>query len=402
MPAAVPPPVLVAPAAYEVSFGRIAGRVARGTQMVIVSIDGRAVAKRNLTGGRRTFDFHVTLPERDMRLTVTAVVDEKRRTSTSVAPVYGLPRARQPRAPPRGYEDAELGRAIGALARRFDGVCGVFVQDLRSGAGAAWNARAQFPAASTLKVGIAIELLRTLRGKPRRGTRLDRLLRKMLVPSDDKAANELLVWLGGSTSGGAARVNAVFRTLRLDDTDMYGGYIVQGRRPIPLRATQQPSFVGKRTTAWDFGRLLRYVHLAADGRGLLARRYRGSFVPADARFLLYLLAHARPTWLDRFLPDRRVAVVHKPGWIKQARHDGGVVYWERGAFLVVVLTWNGRGVGVSSEVLAGRVVRAAYGRFSRRSRRSAGSRARTSGRPTTSRSQRTRERARRPRRPSPA
>ena len=46
--------------------------------------------------------------------------------------------------------------------------------------------------------------------------------------------------------------------------------------------------------------------------------------------------------------------------------DGGVVYWRRGTFLVVVLTWNPGGVGVSSEVLAGRVARAALQRFSRR------------------------------------
>jgi hypothetical protein len=29
----------------------------------------------------------------------------------------------------------------------------------------------------------------------------------MVVPSDDAAANALLVWLGGSTSSGAYRVN---------------------------------------------------------------------------------------------------------------------------------------------------------------------------------------------------
>ena len=58
----------------------------------------------------------------------------------------------------------------------------------------------------------------------RPGIRLDRLLRRMLMYSDSRAANELLVWLGGSTSGGSARVNASLRTLGLTDTDMYGGY----------------------------------------------------------------------------------------------------------------------------------------------------------------------------------
>jgi beta-lactamase class A len=361
--------------------------------MVIVAVDGRAQAKRDLVGGRTTFDFHVALPQRDVRLTVTAVVDEKRRASTTVAPVFGAPRAANPRAPPRGYDDARLGRTIQALARAFPGICGVFVQDLRTGARSAWNARAEFPAASTLKVAIAVEVLRVLRGKPAPGTRVDQLLRKMLIPSDDKAANELLVWLGGSTSGGSARVNAMVRALGLYNTDMYGGYEVQ---------SVGPSFVGKRTTAWDFARLLSYLHLAAEGKGRLAQRFRGSFVPADARFLLYLLAHASPNWLDRNLPRGQVAVLHKPGWITRARHDGGLVYSQYGAFVVVVMTWNGAGVGVASDLIAGRVARAAFVRFSRRSRRSAGSPPPPSARPRTSRSPRRLAPARRPRRPSRA
>lgn len=365
MPAALPPPELIAPAPDEVSFGRIAGRVARGTQTVRVRIGGRLLAEKQV-GGRR-FDFTVELPPRDVTLRVIAVDSQGRGSATVVGPVFGLPRATKPRAPPRGHEDAELAGTIRGLARGFSGVCGIYVQDLRSGAGAAWNARTEFPAASTLKVAIAIQVLIAHRGRPPAGSRLDRLLRRMLVPSFDKPANELLMWLGGSTSGGSAKVNATLRALGLWDTEMYGGYIVPAaRRPIPLDANQQPSFIGKRTTAWDFGRLLRYLHAAADGKGPLASRFRGSFVPADARFVLFLIAHAKPNWLGRYLPGA-AAVVHKPGWIKRARHDAGLVYSPGGAFLVVVMTWNGHGVGVSSEVLAARVARAAYDRF-RRSR----------------------------------
>jgi Beta-lactamase enzyme family len=361
VPAALPPPELVAPAPDEVSSGRVAGRIPRGTKLVRVSVGGRLLAEK--TVGRSRFDFTVELPPRDVTLRVTAVDGRGRRSSTAVGPVFGLPSGARPRGPPSsGHEDAPLAGVIRGLARDFPGVCGIFVQDLRTGAGAAWNARAAFPAASTLKVAIAIQVLIAHRGRPPSGSRLDRLLRQMLVPSQDKPANELLTWLGGSTSGGAARVNATLRALGLWDTEMYGGYIVPARRPIPLRADQQPSFIGKRTTAWDFGRLLRYLHLAADGQGLLAQRFRGSFVPADARFLLYLLTHARPNWLARYLPGA-AATAHKPGWITRARHDAGLVYWRRGAYVAVVLTWNGRGVGAASELLAGRVGRAAFDRF---------------------------------------
>ena len=119
----------------------------------------------------------------------------------------------------------------------------------------------------------------------------------MLVYSDDRAANELLEAIGGSTSGGSARVNTMMRALGLADSDMYGGYIVEDygsrARRSRSRSSAGPSFIGKATTAWDMARLERALHLAAGARGALVWRFRGAFTPADARFLLYLLAHAR-------------------------------------------------------------------------------------------------------------
>lgn len=352
------PPVIIAPGPYEVSFGRIVGKLSPGTEMVVISVDGRVVGRRDV--GRNRFNFSFQLPSRDVRLTIRAVDGQARGASTTVAPVFGLPSQAEPRGPPRGNaEDVRLARTVRSLGRAFPGSCGIYVQDLRSGRGAAWNAGADFPAASTVKVAIAIEVIRVLGDKPRHGGRLDRLLRKAIVPSDDKAANELLVWLGGSTSGGAARVNALFRALGMAQTDMYGGYIVQQGR-IPIRTNDRPSFVGKRTTAADLATLMRSLNLAAVGKGRLPRQ---SFRPAQARFLLYLLAHTQVSRVDRFLPGS-TTVLQKAGWTRKVRHDTGLVYWSGGSFVAVVLTWNDRGVGISSDVLAGRVGRAAFLRFS--------------------------------------
>jgi beta-lactamase class A len=354
------PPVILTPGAREVSFGRIVGRVSAGTDLIIISVDGRVVGRRDL-GGKR-FNFALQLPARDVRLTIKAVDAHGRGSSTTVGPVFGLPRRAEPRGPPRrNSEDARLGRTIRSLGRAFPGSCGIYVQDLRSGAGAAWNAGAEFPAASTIKVAIAIEVLRVLGRVPRPGDRLDRLLRKVIIPSDDKAANELLVWLGGSISGGSARVNALFRALGMANTDMYGGYIVQQGR-IPIRTNDQPSFVGKRTTAADLAAMMRSLNLAAFGKSTLARL---SFRPSQARFLLYLLAHSQVSRIDRDLPGGETTVLQKAGWTRQVLHDAGLVYWRGGSFVAVVLTWNRRGVGASSDVLAGRVGRAAYLRFRR-------------------------------------
>jgi Beta-lactamase enzyme family len=347
-------PVVVTPAASEVSFGRVAGRVSPGTDRIVVSIGRRVLVDRHLGG--RSFDLAADLPSRDVTIRVTAVGKGGRRATTVVGPVFGLPRAARPRAPPRhGRVDGALARTLAGLGRQFAGAAGVYAQDLLSGRTAEVSSRVEFPAASTLKVAIAVEVLRALRGKPKPGTRLDRTMRAAIIPSSDRAANELLVWLGGSTSGGAAKVNATMRWLGMSQTDMYGGYIVTGATP---------RFVGKRTTARDLAVLMRALHLAAAGRGRLARR--GSFTPTKARFLLYLLAHTHVSRVDRFLHDQPAVVLQKAGWITKARHDMGLVYWRGGVFLVVVLTWNERGVGISSDLLAGRVGRAAYLRFTGR------------------------------------
>ena len=370
MQAAPPPPVIVSPAPREVSFGRIEGRVGRGTTRVVVKVDGRLVATKAVS--RRRFAISVSLPGRDVSLRVTAIGSGGRRASTRVGPVFGLPQKSAPYAGAipllRGYEDAVLARSIRSLARGFPGICGVFVQDLRTGAGAAWNARARFPGASTLKLAIAVELLRELRGVPAPGTRLAALLWRMLVYSDDRSANELLVAIGGSISEGAARVNGMLRALNLADSDMYGGYIIEDRlerRAIPLEILGRPTFVGKFTTAWDLARLERALHLAAGARGALIWRFRGALTPTDARHLLYLLAHARTRGGLNYARGGGVSVLHKAGWTTKVRHDSGLVYRRAGAFVVTVLTWNGRGAGGASDLLAGRVAGAALRQFGR-------------------------------------
>jgi beta-lactamase class A len=361
-PGRLRPPAIVSLAPRQVSFGRIAGKVSPATAYVVVKVGGAVKAEGAPLRGR--FEFNVSLPPRDVRVRVEVFDEFGASRAKTVAPVYGLPRAARPRRPRPTTEDGTLARRVRELARGYPGTAAVYVEDLKTRRGAAWNARARFPAASTLKVAIALELLRTLRGVPARGSYLDRLLWRMLVYSNNAAANSLLTWIGGSTSGGAGQVNATLRALGIGDTLMYGGYIVgtAAARPIPLHVNEQPAIgIGKYTTAWDLAKLHRYVHLAAAASGPAAR-LPGTFTSADARFLMWILAHVRdPGKLDRNLPDD-VAVLHKAGWIIHARHDAGIVFWAGGAYVAAVMTWNGSGVSSSSDVLAGRVAAAAFKR----------------------------------------
>jgi beta-lactamase class A len=336
---------------------------------VLVRADGRTLAVRRVRGGR--FDFYVDLPMREMTLRI-ASCGPAGCSSVSVARVVGLPHAARPKAVHSRLQPS-LSRRLRELLQAFPGVSATYVQDLETGNGAAWNARARFPAASTLKLAIAVAVLRELSAKPSAGSTMDRLLQAMLDYSSNEAANALEVYLGGSTIAGGTRVNELMRSLGMVDSDMYGGYLrgtaAHTRRPIPRNADVQPSFgLGKYTTAFDLTRLLTLVHLATEGRGLLARRYRGQFTPADARYLLYTLAHVRDGGkLGRFLGGS-ATLLHKAGWITEARHDAGLVYWRGGVFVVAVMTY-GRGVGVASDVLAGRVAHTALTVFGARQRR---------------------------------
>lgn len=337
---------------------------------MIVRVGTRTLADLPLR--QRRFQLHVSLPAAETSVQVVTVGEDGRRGRATVQHVLGAAQAATPRthAP---HSDALLAREVRRLAASFGSTSAVYVQNLATGAGAAWNARATFPGASALKLAVAVTALARAEVTPGPGSTLDRLLRQMLIDSDDEAANATERYVGGSTSGGSALVNSMMQSIGLVDTDMYGGYELEpvgGRSRvlaggIPLRIDSQPSWGrGKRTSAYDLASLLRGVWLASGGRGLL-RAAQPGFTATDGRYLLYLLAHVR----DRGKIDREVGrpsgvrVLHKAGWIEAARHDNGIVLWPGGALVVTVLTYRPAGAGVSSDVLAGKVAAAALSRF---------------------------------------
>jgi hypothetical protein len=362
---ALPPPAIEQPAPHQVSYGLVTGRAARGTRRVIVRANGRLLAARQLDG--RRFTLRVTFPRGDVTVRVITIARNGQRSSAHVHDVFGLPPGSRPRVV-AARRDGVLERKLTHIVRDYAGTAAYYVQSLTGGSGAAWNAKARFPAASTLKLAIATTVLAEHRGIPPPGSRIDSLLRELIIPSDDAAANSLLVWLDGSTSAGGNRVNALMRSIGLTDSLMYGGYATRTLSSrIPLRVDEQPGFgVGKYTTAWDMTSLWRALWLASGGIGPL-RSSQPGLTPADARYLLWLTAHVRdqPKLDTSVGADREVDVLHKAGWISAARHDTGLVFWEGGVFIAGVMTWRPYGVSHSSDRLAGRVAALTLQRFRR-------------------------------------
>ena len=361
----LPPPAIEQPAPRQVSYGIVTGRAAPGTRWIVVAANGDALAAKPLRG--RRFSLRVELPHGDLRLRVTTVAASGARSSAVVSDVFGLPGAARPRVV-AARNDPVLARELRALTQRHRSTTACYVQSLTTGAGAAWNAKARFPAASTVKLAIAAAVLARHSGIPPPRSRLGGLLHEMITVSDDQAANDVLVWLAGSTSSGGERVNALMRSIGLVDTLMYGGYDVRtlsGR--IPVRIEQQPAFgVGKYTTAWDMAALWRALWLASANRGPL-RNAQPGLTAAESRHLLWLAANATDTpKLGRIERGHRgVEVLHKAGWISNARHDTGLVFWRGGVFVASVMAWSPGGAGPASDVLAARIAARAYARFRR-------------------------------------
>ncbi|HEX2506300.1 MAG TPA: serine hydrolase [Gaiellaceae bacterium] len=356
------PPAIVAPAPRQVSFGRIVVRVSADAERVSVYVDDELVRERNVSGPVETFG--VDLPKGDCEVRAVAHDATGEIGSDTVRPVLGLPRAGRPKAV-KPELDGRLQRRLRALAADFPGTTAFYFVNLRSGLGAGWNARARFPAASTVKLAIAVEVMRRLDRIPGRRSWLGTKLRRMLVYSTNQAANDLLEWLGGSQTAGASQVSAMLRRVGIVDTYLYGGYIIgtASGRPIPVNVVSQPSFTGKYTTAYDLARLHKHLHGSTESKGPLITRLSG-FTGAEGRHLMYLIGHSADHGkLDRFVRGDAHAVPHKAGWITTARHDAGIVYWSGGAFVAAVMTWSSGGVDERADVLAGRMAQTALDHY---------------------------------------
>ncbi len=358
------------PAPYEASDGRIEGRAPAATTDVGVYVSGdgsyRLVKMHHLARGGKFAIPATGLPAGDRSLKIVAYANGRALGSKVIRPVSGLPRL--------AFRTRAARATDGSVQRRLKGIAGpgvrgVWMRGLASGDAASYNAGARFTAASTLKLGILMTSLAHNRQSPVGGS-VWNAYRRMVLDSDNVAANNVEVQMGGSTSGGSAMVNAFCRRLGCRDTDMYGGYIPNTSPPVivraraatvpPVRVERSPSIAtyGKHTTAHDLGVLLSTLVEAGGGRGKARRQ---GISRHEARVALYLLIHARYRGLVR--PNVGNVVGHKSGWLSGVEHDAALVFTPQGTVVTVVMSQGG-GVGLSgSGRYAGRVLRVALTRL---------------------------------------
>jgi hypothetical protein len=346
------------PRPYEVSPGLVRGHVAvRVTAVDIYTRRGATLTflgRRATTGGR----FRLApggLKPGDQTIVVVALEGGRRVGSSRVTPVYGLPGRAFEAVAPRtvsGVSQRSLRRIHGP------GATAVWARGMASGVAASYNAGARFTAASTLKLAILMTALAHWTRDPTKVAAWG-AMRKMIIDSDNEAADDVEVALGGSTSAASGLVNAFCRRMRCRDTDMYGGYVktpaalALRHRDVPPVDVDDPPVIqtyGKHTTAHDLGVLLAGLLTAAGGHG---RAVRLGISPREARVALWLLVHARYPGVVRRATS--VPVAHKAGWLAGVEHDAALVFTRRGTVVLVVMSQGGAAGPAATGAYARRV-----------------------------------------------
>lgn len=221
--------------------------------------------------------------------------------------------------------------------RRFPGVAGIVIKDLRSGLTIKYNEDKLFPSASLVKIPVmAAVFQREKEGKLSLSQRLTlksnlkqygsgrlkycpsgssfsikQLLELMITESDNTATNLLTNQLGFEY------LNQTFSDLGLSNTNMIRSIMDLHTRDLGIE---------NYTTADEMAFLLEKI-------------YQKSLVSEEAseRMLTILSRQKINDRLSRGLPKGWV-VAHKTGLMRSVCHDVGIVYHSQGDFIVCVLT----------------------------------------------------------------
>jgi beta-lactamase class A len=301
------------PRPYELWDGRVRGTAPVGRTLVVTS--GRHRWRMPVTADG---DFDTVLPgvpRGDGKVTVGG---------HGVTPVFAVPSGSISPLP-RPRPDLTLNKRLTDLAGLVTPHVSIYSRSW-SGRAAAYNAGAEFEAASTLKLPIMLVALSDNHGELEHSEYWDPMVRVTRY-SDNAAANELLEQTGGSDADGAADMVELMKSLGLAHTYMAGGYLIEGGGGSSLLGVvDQPPTAYKHTTAGDMATLVAMLVDAAAGQGRLLRH---GVSPHEARELLYLMVHAQDPGL---VPAgaHGLPVAHKIGWLDDADNHVAVVFTYHG------------------------------------------------------------------------
>jgi len=288
-----------------------------------------------------------------------------------------------------------LQRELDRLASSLDGSVGVYALDLRSGRSASVNQDAGFPMASTVKLPVAVHILRLVdEGRldlhqqvllkegdiyPEMGGPLDThltpgsaitvrdLLHMMLTVSDNNAT-DILIRLGGGVQAVDARMRALgIRGIRVDRyiwemlAHFYGDLEASARHPLGLAdyarlASTKQSEADYRRYKGIYNDDHRDTSTPAGMASLLALVWEGKALRPETTAVLKSILRACRTGQSRLkgmLPEG-TPVAHKTGSVDDVANDVGVIALPdgRGEVVLAVFVVSGQDGAAKDKTIA--------------------------------------------------
>ena len=256
-----------------------------------------------------------------------------------------------------------LAEQLGTLANVNDGRLGIAATDLETGKTVTFAGSHPFPMASTVKVAIAgaylagvdngrFNLDQLYRYGRRTTLTASQLMERMLIRSDNGAADILLKAVGGPDAVNAWLSRAGIRGQRMDRTI---ARLVHDDRPwtgrrVPVNMPRTPLEVAQSATLGDDGQLdPAFVGDARDTSTpsamvqLLAKLHKGALLSAQSTEYLFDVMARCVTGRSRLkgLLPAGTPVAHKTGTLAGVSDDVGIVTLPNGHHLAVAVFAKG-------------------------------------------------------------
>jgi len=248
-----------------------------------------------------------------------------------------------------------LDRRLARIAARHGGTTAIWIQYVRTGRVASWNADAEFPAASLVKLPLTAGAIMRMGSRPWLHASWPEVV-AVLRRSDDHAANRLVDAVGsGCGSGPDAAAADGLRRLGAHQSTYPGCYLTENELQPRLPSggvSATPVWSTRHTTARDMGRMLFSLHAAAVPTRAGTRQT--GIDPLRARMLLGLMLTSEQVGANASL------FAGKNGWREGEQHGSGIAYTRSGPVIMVVLTQrDGRASLSDARAIGAEVARAA-------------------------------------------
>lgn len=256
--------------------------------------------------------------------------------------------------PPRPPAMADLEAAIADyLESNFPGFGSLYVEDLLRDERAEVHADVAYSGMSTVKIGIALDVMRRLEQgvHPDDGwsVQLGQLIDHMLGDSNNFAANYLLAQLGNEDRNlGARRYTEFLRTMGYENTYMQTGYDERAAAAQIATPANQNSVWNTnpdpnlQTTPREMGRLLGDLYYCAEGEGAILAHFPDELSPEKCRTVLFYMTHdefQQMIWAGLPRPDN-TWILHKHGFAAESYSDVALIWNSSGPYVISVFLWR--------------------------------------------------------------